>query len=150
MWIDAGIPAEKLVVGLAAYGHAWKVANFDESGAAAGASSPVFQQGNPEKGDGSVLTYSKILAAGIDGSKQDDCTGAFARSRHSVANELTTQRHDTESTYLYKDNILTIWDDADNTAKKGSTAKDLGLAGCMLYALSGDNGDLVDAMIKSC
>lgn len=55
-----------------------------------------------------------------------------------------------ESTYTFKDNILTIWDNPDNTAQKASTAKDLNLAGCMLYALSGDNGDLVDAMIKSC
>ncbi|KAK4050423.1 chitinase [Microbotryomycetes sp. JL201] len=59
-WTDAKVPSKKLLLGLAAYGHSWTVDKFDESGASAGAKSPVFQNGQSKEG----MTYAQIAENG--------------------------------------------------------------------------------------
>lgn len=52
---------------------------------------------------------------------------------------------------MYKDGVITVWDNAENVKAKAATSKDKGLAGCMLYAITGDKDNaLVDAMISAC
>ncbi|KAM0793727.1 hypothetical protein ACM66B_001151 [Microbotryomycetes sp. NB124-2] len=126
-WTDAGVPANKLVLGLAAYGQSWTVGTFDETGSAAGAKSPVFQSGISKEG----LTYTQIVEKGLlDGAKLDECT---------------------QTMYRYKDKIMTVFDDAQTTKAKGKLAKDAKWAGCMVFALDGDHEDaIVDAMREAC
>ena len=88
---------------MAAYGHAWTVANFDDTGAAAGAKSPVFQK--TEKAQGTI-NYATILSQGLDkDAKLDDCTA---------------------SAYVYANGDITICESArlgeDQSAESDQTA----------------------------
>ncbi|KAK4049620.1 chitinase [Microbotryomycetes sp. JL221] len=126
-WTDAKVPAEKLVLGMAAYGHSWTVDKFDETGAAAGAKSPVFQNGVSKEG----LQFTKIVENGLlDGAKLDECT---------------------QTMYHYKDKVMTVFDNGESTKAKGKLAKAAKWAGCMVFALDNDHdNEIVNAMRESC
>ncbi|ORY90277.1 glycoside hydrolase superfamily [Leucosporidium creatinivorum] len=126
-WIDAGIPANQLLYGAPFYGHSWTVDSFDSTGAAAGASSPVFQVASASAG---AINYAEIVTTGVDGAVEDDCTASM---------------------YLQADKTFTVYDNADTTTKKASVCKSLGLGGVIAFAIDGDsNNELRDAMAAGC
>lgn len=97
------------IVGIAGYGHAWTVATFDDTGAAAGATSPVFQEGVAL----GAINYAAV--EGKDAAVLDECTYTM---------------------YINADGKFTVYDNAETVKKKGGVSKDLGLAGCNIFGES--------------
>ncbi|BGP21192.1 Chalcone--flavanone isomerase 1 [Rhodotorula toruloides] len=134
-WTAANFPANKIMLGLASYGYAWKVADFQANGVS-GAKSPIYQDasGTLSATDGSV-DYDTIVSKNIPSMQRtfDNCTS---------------------TPFLYsKDTQLFIaYDDAESFAAKGGYAGKNGLMGCSIYAGMTQNkdGKLAAAAKKVC
>ncbi|BGP04268.1 Chalcone--flavanone isomerase 1 [Rhodotorula toruloides] len=134
-WIDAKFPANQIMLGLASYGYAWKVANFQANGVS-GAKSPIYQDasGTVSATDGSV-DYDINVSKNIPSMQRtfDKCTS---------------------TPFLYsKDTQLFIaYDDEQSFAAKGGYAGTNGLMGCSIYAGMTQNkdGKLAAAAKKVC
>lgn len=125
--LRAGIPASKLVVGVAMYGRGFT-----------GVAKPV--QGAPRDGvyegaDGS-MAYSEIAAGLLDGA---------GRGTHGY--QLVFDR-DRGAYGLYKRQCQCwmTYDDPRAVLAKGEFVRQHGLAGLFAWELSQDNGDLLNAM----
>ncbi|GAA5846871.1 hypothetical protein JCM9279_004474 [Rhodotorula babjevae] len=135
-WTAAKFPANKIMLGLASYGYAWKVDSFTDGGGVDGATSSIYQKasGTLSASDGSK-PYDKIIS---DFKKDmdytfDDCS---------------------KTPFLYSSSsqLLITYDDADSFAVKGAVAGEGGLMGCSLYAALTQNtdGTLRDAAKRVC
>ncbi|GAA5930262.1 hypothetical protein JCM3775_004344 [Rhodotorula graminis] len=135
-WTAAKFPANKIMLGLASYGYAWKVDDFKDGGGVDGATSSIYQKasGTLSASDGSK-PYDKIIS---DFKKDmdytfDDCS---------------------KTPFLYSSSsqLLITYDDVDSFAVKGAVAGEGGLMGCSLYAALTQNtdGTLRDAAKKVC
>ncbi|TNY23790.1 glycoside hydrolase [Rhodotorula diobovata] len=132
-WTDAKFPASKIMLGLASYGYAWKVAEFKDGGGVEGATSGIYQTatGTLSAADGSK-SYDKIMSDKDMDYTFDDCS---------------------KTPFLYSSSsqMLITYDDPDSFAIKGAVAGN-GLMGCSLYAALTQNkdGTLRDAAKKVC
>lgn len=67
---------------MAGYGHKWAVADFDETGGAAKAKSPVFQVASKAEG---VVNYATVLSSSLDkDAKFDECTASMYKYADGV------------------------------------------------------------------
>ncbi|GAA5877897.1 hypothetical protein JCM8547_005532 [Rhodosporidiobolus lusitaniae] len=134
-WIDAKFPAEKISIGLASYGYAWKVSDVVDGGGVSGASSTIYQ------------TVSEKLDTDEQTVVWDDIGTTYASS-------TTTLDDCTSTPYLYSSDtqIFVAFDNEESIKKKGSFAGDNGLWGCGLYAsLTQDkSGTLAKAAKEVC
>lgn len=122
-----GVPAEKLVVGAAAYGRGWTgvhdyQANNPFTGKATG---PI--KGTWENG---VVDYRDI----VDNHQGADWQYAFDEQA--------------QAPYLFKPSTgdLITYDDPRSVKAKAQYALDHGLGGIFHWEIDGDNGDLINAM----
>ncbi|BGP44294.1 Chalcone--flavanone isomerase 1 [Rhodotorula kratochvilovae] len=135
-WTDAKFPADKIMLGLAAYGYAWKVADYKDGGGVDGATSSIYQ------------TASEVLTA-ADGSKPyDKILSDFKSDMDYTFDDCS------KSPFLYSSSsqLFITYDDPDSFAVKGAYASENGLMGCSLYAAMTQNvdGTLRDAAKKVC
>ncbi|KWU41049.1 glycoside hydrolase [Rhodotorula sp. JG-1b] len=123
-WVDAKFPANKIMLGLATYGYAWKVSELKDSGGADGASSSIYQNAASTftAADGS-LTYDKIKPQ-ISSMKRtfDKCSS-------------------TPFLYSSSTQLFISYDDEESFKVKGAYAGKNGLMGCSLYAGMTQNKD---------
>ncbi|GAA5964229.1 hypothetical protein JCM8115_002840 [Rhodotorula mucilaginosa] len=123
-WVDAKFPANKIMLGLAAYGYAWKVAELKEGGGVDGATSSIYQTvaSTLPEGEGS-LTYDKIKAQ-ISSMKRtfDKCSS-------------------TPFLYSSSTQLFISYDDEESYKVKGGYAGKNGLMGCSIYAGMTQNKD---------
>lgn len=130
--LKAGVPADKLVVGVAMYGRGFTGVTPPASGASFNGSK---REGVYAGADGS-LTYREIAARYLDRS------GAARRGYRLVADAQA------ESWALWNpaDRLYMGYDDPRGVWRKGRFAVKEGLAGVFAWELSQDNGDLLNAM----
>ncbi|ESK83904.1 glycoside hydrolase family 18 protein [Moniliophthora roreri MCA 2997] len=157
-WTKAGMPAEKIVLGVPAYGHAFTVKKedaFEKGSTSKLAPYPPFDKNSHPNGDkwddkpgkdvcgneqpaGGIFTFQGMIDNGYlkeDGSPKvasrfDDCS---------------------KTPYVYNPDkqIMISYDDAQSMNDKGSFIKKSGLAGFSLWNVAGDHQDiLVDAVRK--
>lgn len=125
--IAQGVPANKLVVGAAAYGRGWTgVKGIKDGNPFTGtASGPI--KGTWEPG---VLDYRDIVKNHTGGDWQDGYD------------------EQAEAPYKFKPSTgeLITYDDARSVKAKAQYVMEKGLAGIFHWEMDGDNGDLVNAM----
>jgi chitinase len=126
-YLKAGVPAQKLVMGVPFYGHGW--------------------QGVPDKANGLYQPASGAAPGLYE-------TGAFDyKELKDNYFSIYTRSWDAEAQvpWLYNPatGIFIGYDDPESIAAKAGYAKDQGLAGVMIWELSqDDNGALLDAIHK--
>uniref|UniRef100_A0A7N2R053 GH18 domain-containing protein n=1 Tax=Quercus lobata TaxID=97700 RepID=A0A7N2R053_QUELO len=112
-WIRAGVPGNKIVMGLPLYGKSWKLKDPKLHGVGA----PAVGVG---PGDDGVLLYSEV----VEFNKKNDATIAYDVN--------------TVSTYSYVGSLWVGYDDALSTTVKVGFAQALGLRGYFFWAISYD------------
>ena len=124
-YLKAGIPAEKLVMGMPFYGRGWMGVPDTNNGLYQSATGPA-----PGKYEDGAFDYKEI---------KEGYLGTYTRSWDA----------DSQSTWLYSaaSGIFIGYDDPESIAAKAGYAKDQGLAGVMVWELSqDDNGELLNAI----
>ncbi len=121
--VAAGIPIEKLVLGIAFYGKSWTEVPSDNNG--------LYQPGKGSKG------YSyKAIEELLDSEE-------YARHYHSTA----------QAPYIYhtKSGLFITYEDTVSIKKKGEFIKEKGLGGGMFWEYNEDNqdNDLLNALYKA-
>jgi len=125
-YLGAGIPANKLVMGVPFYGHVWKSVGYTNDGLYQLSEGP--KMGNYELGS---LNYTEIVSDYLPTYKRD-------------------WNAESQVPYLYNINtaVFVSYDDPDSIAAKAGYAKDKGLAGIMIWELSQGNAYMLDAIQK--
>ncbi|XP_047962685.1 class V chitinase-like [Salvia hispanica] len=111
-WIQAGVRAQKLVLGVPFYGHAWRLANANNHGVLA-----------PANG-----------AAAEDGSKYSQIRSFIQRNNAAVVYNSTIV-----SNYCYSGTTWISYDDIESIAAKVSYAKQRGLLGYFAWHVGADS-----------
>ncbi len=123
-YLDAGVPAEKIVMGVPFYGHVWKSVGYTNDGLyqpSEGAAKGKYEEGS--------LLYTEIVS---------DYLPTYKRSWSS----------ESQVPWLYNINTARFvsYDDPQSIAAKAGYAKDKNLGGIMIWELSQGNGDLLAAI----
>ncbi|PRQ26909.1 putative chitinase [Rosa chinensis] len=112
-WIQAGVPAKKLVMGLPLYGKSWRLRDPKVNGVGAAAV-------GVGPGDDGILLYYQI----VELNAQSNATVVFDKQ--------------TKSYYSYSGTTWIGYDDVRSVALKVRFAKSLGLGGYFFWALGQD------------
>lgn len=123
--LEAGIPSEKLVMGMPMYGRSWEDCNGEYT-ECSGPSEGTWEDG--------VLDYDHIL------EKMNDAEAGYTRHWNNQA----------QVPYLLNDEgEFVSFDDVQSIAEKAMLAKELDLGGAMFWELSQDrNQDLITAAVN--
>uniref|UniRef100_A0A2N9FW73 GH18 domain-containing protein n=1 Tax=Fagus sylvatica TaxID=28930 RepID=A0A2N9FW73_FAGSY len=116
-WIRAGVPGNKIAMGLPLYGKTWKLKDPNLHGVGA----PAVDVGPGRPGDAGVLLYSEVE----EFNKKNNATIAYDV--------------DTVSTYSYVGSVWVGYDDALSTTVKVGFAQALGLRGYFFWAITYDS-----------
>jgi chitinase len=120
-WLQGGLPASKLIVGVPFYGRGW--------------------QGVPSANNGLWQTSSGAAPGTIEeGMENYNVLKSKGYPRFFQA--------EAQAAWIYDNGIFWTYDDPDVMAIKMRYVKSKGLAGVMFWELSGDtaSGELVDAL----
>ena len=166
-WTDAGFPADQLVLGVAAYGHSFKVAQaaalagpgltldpyaaFDKAAQPLGdswdevAPAGVDQCGNPSAGGPSgIFNFWGLVESGFLTATENGT--APAAGVDYVFDECSQ----TPFAYKRETGTMVSFDDARSFAAKGAFINDAGLLGFAMWEAAGDFEDvLLDAISEA-
>lgn len=123
-WIEAGVPPEKIVMGLPQYGRTWKLKDPNKHGI-----------GEPAVGTGpgnGLMLYTSI----VDFNSQNNATEVYDEA--------------TVSTYSYSGTNWIGYDGLNSTETKVRFAKQHGLGGYFFWALGGDKNWTLSEAGKFC
>ncbi len=121
-YLEAGIPADKLVMGVPFYGYAWTGASYNNDG--------LYQECAYPK-MGKAPTYTEVLTDYLPTYKR------FWNAESQVP-------------YLYNINtaVFVSYEDPQSISAKAGYAKDKNLAGVMIWELSQGNSEMLQAIQK--
>jgi len=157
VWLAAGFPINKMILGVASYGHSFHVNQNDALGASGELRLyPPFDKSQQPAGDKWDSTASGVDVCGnpnvvggifhfwglIDG-------GFLTAEGTSVFGIDYTYDTCSQTPYVYNatTEVMVSYDDADSFAIKGQFITDMGLAGFALWEAGGDSNDiLLDAI----
>jgi GH18 family chitinase len=125
-YLDAGIPADMLVLGVPFYGHAWESVGYTNDGLYQPSEGP--KMGKYEDGS---LNYTEI---------KTDYLPTYKRFWNA----------ESQVPWLYNINtaVFVSYEDPDSIAAKAGYASDQGLSGVMIWELSQGDADMLDAIQK--
>ncbi|KAL6652936.1 hypothetical protein ACP70R_011861 [Stipagrostis hirtigluma subsp. patula] len=125
-WLDAGVPAGKVVVGLPLYGRSWFLRNKGNAGVGA----PVVAAGPKQRGSNAtgVMSYAEV--------QQLAAAGAGGRA------VTTTYDNASVSSYLSVGDVWVAFDGAAVVAEKLAFAARRGLLGYFLWPVNYDDANL--------
>ncbi len=125
-YLKAGVPADKLVMGVPFYGRGWKGVPNKDNGlyqTADGAAPGLYEDG--------AFDYKEL---------KDNYFSTYKRTWNEEAQVPSLYNPDT--------GIFIGYDDPESIAAKAGYIKDQGLAGVMIWELSQGNDDMLDAIQK--
>ncbi|KAG2351924.1 chitinase [Suillus spraguei] len=133
-WTAAGMPSNKIVLGVASFGRSYSVSSSDASNEPTLAAYPAFDASKQPSGDG-----------------WDDATG-FLNKDGTYANGIM-HRYDlcshTSFAYNPTSNVMISLDNAHSFTFKGKFIKTIGLRGFAMWEAAGDHDDiLLDSIRK--
>ncbi|WP_281558912.1 glycosyl hydrolase family 18 protein [Thalassomonas sp. RHCl1] len=135
--LDAGVPASKLVLGVAMYARGWDGVSPNSTGSLLGGTAT---SGFPKKvntwDEEGVATYKRLVAE-IIGSEGQGINGF-----------TVTYNAECDCHYAYRDSdsALVTFDHPKDVANKAQYALEHGLAGVFSWEYNQDNGDILSAM----
>lgn len=138
--LDAGVPAHKLLLGVAMYGRGWSgVTPESDSSPIGGVAQGLFPLARTNKDESGAAQYHEIVDRYLD--DEGNAIDGF-----ELRNDSACQCH-----YLWreKDGALLSFDHPLDVVKKGHYVREQGLGGIFAWEYSQDNGDLLDAMHSS-
>lgn len=121
-YLDAGVPAEKIVMGTPFYGYRYNVTSSENNGL-----------GQPYEGSGSA-TYSRII-------RDDYLNNGYERFWDEG----------TQTPYLFnaEESVFISYDDPESLTIKAEYIRERGLGGAMIWEVSQDHGvDLLDSLYQ--
>jgi chitinase len=152
-WSSAGIPSEKIALGVAAYGRTYKV---DKSAALSNGqltAFPAFAKNDIPLGEGETEASTKELdvcgnANGVSGVFYFEglITAGYLSSNGSAAAGIDYRFDECSKTpYAYNPTtgIMVSYDDASSFAAKGQFIKEQGLGGFAVWYGPGDSDDIL-------
>ncbi|KAH9849057.1 glycoside hydrolase [Lenzites betulinus] len=162
-WTSAGFPANQLVLGVASYGHSFKV---DQSAALTSdntlAAYPAFDASQQPLGD----SWDAVAPAGVDQCGNPTAggpsgifdfwgliEGGFLTANGTVADGISYRFDECSQTpYVYNAStgVMVSYDDATSFAAKGKFINEAGLRGFAMWEAAGDSNDiLLDAITNA-
>ncbi|KAF8510382.1 glycoside hydrolase family 18 protein [Gautieria morchelliformis] len=157
-WTQAGFPAQKIVLGVASYGHSYSVANTDAVQNGALVPYPPFNKANQPHGD----SWDGAAGPDVCGVQQPVggifnfwglIQGGFLTSTGKPASGITYRFDNCSQTaYVYNPatQVEVSFDDATAFAAKGSFIKSTSLRGFSLWEAGGDSHNiLLNAILAS-
>ncbi|KAG2097538.1 glycoside hydrolase family 18 protein [Suillus discolor] len=156
-WSNAGMPADKIVLGVASYGHSYSVSPSDAfvSGTKTLAAYPAFNSANQPVGDawdntGSVDSCGNYAGSGGTFDFWGLVDGGFLNSEGTTAPGIYSRIDSCSQTpYVYNETseVMISYDNADSFTAKGTFIKNTGLLGYAMWQAGGDyNNILVNAI----
>jgi chitinase len=136
-WIDAGVPAAKVVMGIPLYGRSW----FLRNKANAGVGAPVVSAGPKQRGSNAtgVMSYDEI--------KRFAAAGAVAAGRRAAP---TAYDNASVASYLSVGDVWVAFDGAAVVAEKLAFAARRGLLGYFLWPVNYDDANLTVSRSGQC
>ncbi|KAH6817393.1 Glycosyl hydrolase family protein with chitinase insertion domain-containing protein [Perilla frutescens var. hirtella] len=122
-WIEAGVSANKLALGLPFYGYAWRLANANNHGVLAPATGPA----GPDNG---AMDYNQIKSF-------------ISQNKATVVYNSTIVTN-----YCYSGTTWIGYDDTQSISKKVSYAKQTGLLGYFVWQVGGDSNWILSKQAK--
>ncbi|KAF9232667.1 chitinase [Melanogaster broomeanus] len=160
-WTAAGMPADKIVLGVASYGHSFSVSPsnaFADAAQTQLAAYPPFDASNQPLGDvwddtGSVDACGVYEGPGGTFRLWGLVDGGFLTSEAQVAPGIY-YRYDScsQTPYVYNktSEVMVSFDNAESFAAKGTYIKETGLRGFAMWEAGGDYQDiLLDSIIST-
>ncbi|KAH7920620.1 glycoside hydrolase family 18 protein [Leucogyrophana mollusca] len=159
-WSAAGMPVNKIVLGVASYGHSFSVPPTDAfvSGSTTQLMAyPAFNASNQPLGDawddtGSVDACGVYEGPGGDWDFWGLVDGGFLTTRGLPADGIY-YRYDTcsQTPYVYNETtqVMVSFDNAQSFSVKGNYIKDAGLRGFAMWEAGGDYNDILLDSIRS-
>uniref|UniRef100_A0ACD5UPS8 Uncharacterized protein n=1 Tax=Avena sativa TaxID=4498 RepID=A0ACD5UPS8_AVESA len=132
-WLDAGVPAGKVVMGLPLYGRSWFLRNKANSGVGA----PVVAAGPKQRGSNTTgaMSYAEVQALAATGAGR--------------APVMTSYDNASVSSYLAVGDVWVAFDGAAVVAEKLGFAARRGLLGYFLWPVNYDDDNLTVSWIAS-
>ncbi len=130
--LEVGVPPSKISLGMGFYGRGWGNVGDVNNG--------LFQPGSPVNGDRDDGTSGPTGVFTYKSVKQKEGEG-YRKLRHPQSKQA----------YIYSPSTKTwiAYDDPQSMADKIAYAKSKGLGGVMIWELSQDNGELMNAIVSN-